>query len=58
MFVPNKFTEFFRTLGVRSFLFLALAMLSVVLLCSALFQSENQNHGRRSEEYCYCNIKF
>ena len=37
MFVPNKFTEFFRTLGVRSFLFLALAMLSVVLLCGFFF---------------------
>ena len=37
MFIPNKFTEFFRTLGVRSFLFLALAMLSVVLLCGFFF---------------------
>ncbi len=37
MFIPNKFTEFFRTLGVRSSLFLALAMLSVVLLCGSFF---------------------
>lgn len=37
MFIPNKFTEFFRIIGMRSFLFLALAMLSVVLLTGTFF---------------------